>query len=347
MKKVTKRVEHVTTIFIMQQTRFIRCFRVTSDMFNGMKREILNSKFQGGMFGCALGDAIGELAFSHRTSQSLKKAIQKISVLPYTDDTAMAIALAESIIRTGDINQQDIGDAFAENFYKEPWRGYASGPPTIFSLVKKSKISYVEAAKTLFGGNGSFGNGAAMRIVPVGLHFYDFPDLYDKAAFSAEVTHAHPVGKDGAAIQALAIALAVKQMPGNSIDTLTYIGELINKARTVEIKNKLQLVKSFLEKDVPPGEAIKKLGRSVAVHESMPFAIYSFLKYPQSFEECLMCAVLHGGDRDTLGAMAGSICGAYLGINHIPVEWLQKIENREYLTELANKLLDLRRKKLP
>ena len=69
------------------------------------------------------------------------------------------------------------------------------------------------------------------------------------------------------------------------------------------------LVKEMVVQEIPPETAARRLGRSVAVHESMPFALYSFLRHPQSFEESLFCAIINGGDRDTLGAMAGAISG--------------------------------------
>jgi poly(ADP-ribose) glycohydrolase ARH3 len=74
------------------------------------------------------------------------------------------------------------------------------------------------------------------------------------------------------------------------------------------------------------------------MHESMPFAVYAFLRHPQSFEECLFCAILNGGDRDTLGAMACAASGAYLGIEAIPPTWREKIENRKHIEELASQL---------
>jgi ADP-ribosylglycohydrolase len=73
----------------------------------------------------------------------------------------------------------------------------------------------------------------------------------------------------------------------------------------------------------------------------MPFAIYSFLQNTNSFEECLFCAVLNGGDRDTLGAMACAISGAFLGIEAIPNSWKLKLENKEYIERLATSLADM------
>ena len=84
------------------------------------------------------------------------------------------------------------------------------------------------------------------------------------------------------------------------------------------------------------------MGHSVTVHESLPFAPYSFLCYSQSFELCLLCAGLNGGDRDTLGAMACAISGSYLGIEGIPLAWREKLGNHEHITDLALKLLGMR-----
>lgn len=298
------------------------------------------SKILGGMLGSAVGDAIGELAFHYPDKESLIKQLELTSEFSYTDDTAMAIGLAESIIESGGLDQHHLGETFRRNFLREPWRGYASGPPTIFSQVTEHGITYREAAQKIFGGLGSFGNGGAMRIVPVGLFFHQARDLYDRASASAEVTHTHPVGIDGAAVQACAVAQAVRLDPMKKFSTDDFIQGLVNFSRTQEIESKMELVKNLIADDSPPALAAERIGRSVAVQESMPFAIYSFLHHPTSFEDCLFCAVLNGGDRDTLGAMAGAISGAYLGLESIPENWRQKLENKDYIEELGLGLID-------
>jgi poly(ADP-ribose) glycohydrolase ARH3 len=295
----------------------------------------LTHKFLGGMIGSALGDAIGELAFQYPTRDLLGNQIDLRDPLTYTDDTAMAIGIAESIQRTGKMDPQDLGDIFSTNFFQEPWRGYASGPPAIFSLVKKTGIGYEEAARRLFDGSGSFGNGAAMRIAPLALFFHDSPHLYELACESAKVTHAHPVGMDGAALQAIAIAQAVQQVSAAPLPYESFIATLIENARTPELRQKICLMEKLLREEAAPDQAAQKLGRTVVVHESMPFALFSFLRFPQSYEECLFCAILHGGDRDTLGAMAGALSGAYLGIERIPWGWRQKLENYDLIAQLA------------
>lgn len=293
------------------------------------------------MVGGAIGDAIGELAFHYRKKEDLCSAVNRIEKLTYTDDTAMAIGLAESILEKRGIDARHLGETFSRNFYREPWRGYAPGPPTIFSIVRSHGISYVEAAKSLFQGSGSLGNGAAMRISPVGLFFHDSDRLYEAACASAEVTHAHPVGMDGAAVQALAVAQAVRLDPQKEFPLEGFIEGLVAFARTAEIREKMELLKNILSDDLPASIAADRLGRSVAVDESMPFAIYSFLRYPKSFEGCLFCSVLNGGDRDTLGAMACAISGAYLGIGAIPRGWSDKLENRDTIITLASSLSEL------
>jgi poly(ADP-ribose) glycohydrolase ARH3 len=310
-----------------------------------MKNVTMNNikeKYLGGMVGSALGDAIGELAFLHCKKQDLCTQLDRSKQLRYTDDTAMSIGLAESILKTGCLDEQDLGETFRNNFGKEPWRGYASGPPALFSMVERLRIRYAEAAQRLFGGSGSLGNGAAMRVVPVGLFFHNSPDLYEMARRSAIVTHAHPLGVDGAAVQAKAVALAMKLDPMEAFPREVFIDTLIDFAGTPEMKEKMLLVQELVNANTTPSFAAEQLGRSVAVHESMPFALFSFLCHPKSFEDCLFCAILHGGDRDTLGAMACAISGAYVGVESIPESWKAKLENRRYLEELASRLSELK-----
>jgi poly(ADP-ribose) glycohydrolase ARH3 len=303
-----------------------------------MTKPNLEAEYLGSMVGSGLGDAIGELAFQYPEPKRLSAVIAKLEELRYTDDTAMAIGLATSLAELGSLDGQHLGETFQRNFHHEPWRGYASGPPTVFAMVRSLEISYGEAAQSLFGGTGSFGNGAAMRVAPLGLFFHDSPDIYDLASASAEITHAHSVGKDGAAVQAWAVAQAVKLDSRKEFLPEVFVGSLIEFARTGEIREKMKVLEKLLRDNVTPAIAAKQLGQSVAVHQSMPFAIYSFTCHPNSFEDCLYCAIMHGGDRDTLGAMAGAISGAYLGVDAIPLEWRSKLENLTTIEQLAREL---------
>jgi len=298
----------------------------------------VRSKSLGGLVGTAVGDAIGELAFRRPTRDGLLADVEARETLVYTDDTAMAIGLAESLVEVGGLDQQHLGETFRDNFNREPWRGYASGPPTVFSRVERQDLTYPEAARTLYGGEGSYGNGAAMRIAPLGLFFRDAENLYEVARLSATVTHAHPVGVDGAAVQARAVAVAASLNPHLPLSPRDFLSDLLDTARTQEMRRGLTRVRELLEGHAPSQKAAAELGQGVAVHRSLPFAIYSFVRHADSFEGCLFCATLNGGDRDTLGAMACAVSGAYLGVEAIARSWRSKLENREYIEELAAQL---------
>ncbi len=295
--------------------------------------EAMVDRFKGALLGCALGDAVGELAFRHPDEMSLRRAVDAAWQLTYTDDTAMTIALAEALVEDVTIDPQRLGDRFAAHYRREPWRGYGPGPPWIFDEVKYRGIPYGEAAGKLYGGAGSYGNGAAMRAAPVALAFHGRPDLYSQACAAAVPTHTHPIGQDGAAVQATAVALALEAE--TPLPVAQFAERLTATARTPEMSKKMAAVEALLASGAEAYEAAHRIGRSIAVHESMPFAVHAFLRHAQSFEDCILCAALNGGDRDTLGAMAGAISGAYLGMAALPVQWLDKLENRDMIETLA------------
>jgi len=177
-----------------------------------------------------------------------------------------------------------------------------------------------------------------MRTTPLGLLFFRDPHLYEKVRASSEVTHAHPLGIDGAAVQARAITLSVILEPSRPIEIKPFLETLAHFSRTTQMRDRIGLLGRIMEQGTPPDIAAPRLGQTVAVHESVPFALYAFLRHYPSFEECLQCAVLNSGDRDTLGAMACAISGAFLGIENIPGSWIEKLENRDYIEDLASRL---------
>lgn len=298
----------------------------------------LEEKFCGALLGLALGDALGEVAFSARSRRRLAETLQSLELLRFTDDTAMALALAQNLLQEKDLHPQSLGKCFHETYLQEPWRGYGPGPRRIFSLVEKTGLPYVEAARKLYRGEGSYGNGGAMRVAPVGLFFLDHHQLETKARLSAAVTHAHPIGQDGAAVLARAVAEVTKLRPQQILDKFRLLETLLTTARTKEIREKLQQLYSLLEMKAGVKEAAALLGTSVIVQESMPYALYAFLYNPTNFREALLAAILQGGDRDTIGAMTGALAGAYLGIRALPEEWLVKLESRGEIEALAREL---------
>jgi len=295
----------------------------------------------GALLGTAVGDAVGELAFAHRDRSGLIALAASLPVLRYTDDTAMTLVLAAHLADQGAVLPEVLGAAFAEAYQAEPERGYGPGPPHLFAHVAATGEAYSEAARRLYGGAGSFGNGGTMRAAPVGLAYLDDPQaLYEAACASAAPTHAHPLGQDGAAVQARAVALVTRaRLDGRPLDPPADVArDLAGFARCETLKEKLASVARLLDEGAAPPAVADAVGRSVAVHESLPFAIYAFLASPEDSLTTLYTAILNGGDRDTLGAMAGALSGAYLGPAGLRKALTNRIEDRDALEAAGRRL---------
>lgn len=310
-----------------------------------MNQTKLKSKFLGGMIGSALGDCIGELAFRFGDKDHLITKIKGMDTIRYTDDTAMAIGLAETIISTnGNWTSQELGENFHKNFNKEPYRGYGSGPPQIFRSVENSNKKYKKVASQLFGGEGSYGNGASMRIAPLGIFYYDKTNIYKIAKKSAIATHTHPLGIDAAAILAKLLSLVVPKEFGELTDQqkIILIDSLIDFSQRDKYKQILEQVKELIQQRASLNKAEKIIGSGVLSYTSVPFSIFAFLYHPSSYRENLINTVLLSRDKDTVGAMVGALLGSYLGIEAIPDEWIQKLENKNYIENLSQKLFALK-----
>jgi len=299
-----------------------------------MSKDLL-SKFRGVLLASSLGDAIGELAFKFRKKDELIGAIKRKKMFIYTDDTAMAIALAEYLLENEDINPEDLGKKFLLAYQKEPWRGYGPGPPRIFSLTKRG-LSFKEAATSIYPG-GSFGNGAAMRVMPAALYFWDNRDLYEKIKLVSSPTHTHPLAIDGASVLAKAISFLLKR---DKFILQDFFKNLKDIAKTSQFRKKLEVTEDLLTKNSSYYKAKQILKNNSTSLGSVPFSLFCFLKNKENFAQGLIDSVSIAGDRDTIGCMAAGLWGAYLGIEGIPREWLSRLENRGYIQRLADSLYD-------
>ena len=298
-------------------------------MLPPLSNDSLKLKFVGCMVGCAVGDALGSsfgVFHGH-----------------WTDDTHMMIGVAESLIAKKGFDGNHMAWTFIKNYELEPWRGYASGPPRVFKWIKAG-VPWNEAAKRLFGGMGSYGNGAAMRVAPVGLLYYDdFEKLRLVACGQSLITHTHELGVEGAVLQAFAVALAVKEDPSEGLDAHAFLGKLLGLATSSVYKEKLETALSLLNEKPDKHKVVERLGNTVEAYNSVPTAIYCFLRNHESFKEAVSYAVSLGGDTDTIAAMTGAISGAYHGVTVIPEEWMNKLEKKAYIEKLAEELWKLKR----
>ena len=177
-----------------------------------------------------------------------------------------------------------------------------------------------------------------MRVAPIGVFYHDDPaKLRDIAFQSSQITHAHQLGKEGAALQAYAVALATNLEPSSPFDRGAFLAKLINFVSEGIYREKLNKMEALLPQS-DKTKVVLELGNGIEAFNSVPTAIYSFLSQPHSFAQAVFLAISLGGDTDTIGAMTGAISGAYLGFDAIPYKWRDKLENRLYIAQLAKRL---------
>jgi poly(ADP-ribose) glycohydrolase ARH3 len=297
----------------------------------------MTDRWRGALLGTALGDAVGAPfeGRMHVDPVEVQRWLDNTHPLRWTDDTAMTIALAQSLVDCGGIvDPQHLGDTFAATYHAEPWRGYGPGPPRVFAAAADG-ISYLEAAAAMFGGTGSFGNGGAMRAAPAAI--VGFPDLArvaEVARAQASVTHAHPLGQDGAALQAMAVMVAASMTTDGLTDALVELGDhLETREFTQALTEAIDVAHAS-----DPAEIAQRLGNGIAAREAVPAAIAAFLRHPTDPIATVTTAICLGGDTDTIAAMAGAMGGAHAGASAVPDTIVDRLEGANTLIDLADSL---------
>jgi poly(ADP-ribose) glycohydrolase ARH3 len=308
----------------------------------------------GCLLGLALGDALGA-PFEGRTRvepSELDRLIGGAGDLRWTDDTHMALTLAAALVAQGlPIDPEALGERFADAYHREPWRGYGSGPPRVFALAARGR-SYREAAASLFGGGGSFGNGAAMRCAPAAIAgFPDTAAIAELAASQATVTHSHAEGLDGAVLLASIVGLALGT-PADQPLRLSAAGLEVSLLRSRALRTawaRLQAATPGPGVGASPTDLLalaEGFGTSVAARESVPAAIAIALSRDgDGLLATIRAAVGLGGDTDTVAAMAGAITGAHLGAAAIPEHLLARLEAGDRITGTALALVEAVRRR--
>lgn len=304
-----------------------------------MRTELLQDKFRGLMIGAAVGDCIGRPVEGHREvpDSYIDDVVKRGPFLAYTDDTAMSMALAESLLECDGFSGVDMAMKFAREFEAEPFRGYGAGVSKLLDRVLRG-APWDQASQRQFGGDGSYGNGGAMRVSPVALWAYpDRDKTIDLAQETAKVTHTHPLGVEGAVIQAVAAHHALMAEDPAVFDPSGLLSDLDDIVENDEYRRKLDVMTGCVQTR-NDDRARLHLGNWVAAQNSVVTALYCFLA-SDTFEDALRRAIRMGGDTDTIGAMAGALAGARWGYSQIPETWLN-IEGHDMLLDLADALFD-------
>ena len=239
-----------------------------------MNEEVLRGKFLGALVGTAVGDAIGA-GFEGKPAaeaETIERAADTRKILAYTDDTHMMIGMAESLVQKEGFDGEHMAQVFIRNYELEPWRGYGPGPPNVFRMIRGGE-AWDKAALKLYH-EGSYGNGSAMRIAPLAVLYHDdFSMLREVAHRSSRITHSHPLGMEGAALQAFAIVLALRIKPSQNLNPREFLSRLVEISQQEEFKKKLESAASLLG-DRDKANVVTNLGNSVEAFNSVPAAIY-------------------------------------------------------------------------
>ena len=278
------------------------------------------------LHGLAVGDALGGFfEFAGRN------AVQRIATrwLPsapwhWTDDTQMAGALVATLVQKHGIDQDCLAAELARRYERK--RGYGLATRALLSRIRQGAAWQPEAAG-VFAGQGSFGNGAAARVPPLGAYFAD--DLAAAAAHaarSAVVTHTHPEAQAGAMAVAVLAALAWQQR-GQPVERAEVIDRVLAFVAPSIVREQL-LVARDLPAATTAVDAAAQLGNGsqVAVQDTVPFAIWCAATMPDDYEAAIWLALSGLGDCDTIAAIVGGIIVLRTGLDGIPPTWLAACE---------------------
>lgn len=274
--------------------------------------------------GLSVGDAFGDQFFLLPN-----RGLPAASAVPpgpwtWSDDTEMACSVMAVLNQYGRIDQDALAASFAEHM--DVGRRYGVGALELLTRIRRGD-HWQRASRELFDGGGSYGNGAAMRVAPLGAHFADDLDrAAAEAVLSAEITHANPEGVAGAVAVAVAAAHVASRRgepvePAEVIETAlerTTMGEHVRKG----MHRSLRLL------DRSPEEAARELGNGsrISAQDTVPYALWAAATRLTDYEAAVRACPLVGGDMDTTAAIVGGIVGAHLPADAVPAGWLETRE---------------------
>lgn len=295
------------------------------------------------LVGCAIGDALGN-PFEMKAPISpalvewdgLFKAggtFWKGEAGQYTDDTLMTIALSKSLLQSNGFDPEDVAKEYLAWYETGNTRGIGSTTAeACFNL--KTGATWQESGLTKAT---QAGNGSAMRASPIGLVYRnDLNRLLSSAVLDASITHNSNEPKMGS----VAVALGTAFLANDGGDRESILKEVIYVLEDCDVKGKLQQAEFHLAEGTDPKIALAEIGSSGYVAETVGAAFYCLNK-TSSFKECVIMAIKCGGDTDTTAAVAGALAGTYYGLDAIPNEYKNQVENFELLDVLTEELIGM------
>ena len=296
------------------------------------------TRFRGCLTGLAVGDALGT-SLEFRPPGSFSPIRDMIGGGPFnlvpgqwTDDTSMALCLAESLIECRGMDLTDQMQRYVRWFRD----GYLSSTGVCFDIgntVHSALINFERSGNPLSGSTDPYsaGNGSIMRLAPVPMFYaHNESAAIQNSAYSSKTTHG-----TRAAVDACRYFGALLNGGLNAIDKETLLSETYYEGEEPLIDEIEQIARGSYKKKEPP--EIK--GTGYVVH-SLESALWAFAG-SDSFESGCLKAVNLGDDADTTGAVYGQLAGAYYGEEGIPAGWLSKLALKDLIRSFADQIFQL------
>ncbi|MFJ3221255.1 ADP-ribosylglycohydrolase family protein [Kitasatospora sp. NPDC086801] len=290
--------------------------------------------------GLALGDAFGDRWFSVPLDEApAALATRQLRRAPWhwTDDTAMALVLVRHLTAWGEVRQDALAGEFAEEYAREYGRKYG---PSMHRVLREIGAGgdWRTITSVQFEGQGSYGNGAAMRVAPLGAWFADDLDaVAQQAELQALTTHFHPEAVAGAVAVALATALAVRSRGETPPGHAELLAEVAGRLSDGGVRSGLRIA-ARLPGHTSVRQAANVLGSGfmISAPDTVPFALWSAAGHLDSLPEAIWHTLEGWGDMDTTCAIAAGVVAARTGLAEVPATWLAARENLpEWVAEVS------------
>ncbi|MEV5509338.1 ADP-ribosylglycohydrolase family protein [Streptomyces orinoci] len=272
--------------------------------------------------GLAVGDALGSQFFVPANYPLLKRRQTPQAPWRWTDDTEMACSVLAVLAGHGRVDQDALARSFAEHHDFD--RGYGPAVNRMLRLIREGG-DWRELAAALFKGQGSWGNGAAMRIAPLGAWYADDPEqATHQAEISAYTTHQHREAVAGAMAVAAAAALAAAADGPPKPEAL--LDGVIGLVPRSAVQAALRRARDMLDyADTTTVAAVLGCGRRTSAMDTVPFALWAAARHLDSFQAAFWTTAQAGGDVDTTCAIVGGVVAA-TGRGAPPGDWLAATE---------------------
>ncbi|MFG2718366.1 ADP-ribosylglycohydrolase family protein [Streptomyces sp. NPDC048416] len=276
----------------------------------------------GSLRGLSVGDALGSQFFVPVNYPRLKRRELPEGLWQWTDDTEMACSVLAVLATHDRIDQDALAQSFAHHHDFD--RGYGPAVNRMLRLVREGG-DWRELASALFQGQGSWGNGSAMRIAPLGAWYAGDPEqATHQAEISSYTTHQHREAVVGAmAVAAAAALVAAPSGPPGPGDLLDAVIALVPRSA---VGAGLRRARDMLDyDDAATVAAVLGSGRRTSAHDTVPFALWAAARGIGDYERAFWTTAQVGGDVDTTCAIVGGVIASGAA-GAPPAAWLDRTE---------------------